>query len=59
MRQAFRGADPSVVSTDVERYMDWLMADCDKPGHRLTSCDAAVLLTRLRGCNMRRAGHRP
>jgi len=59
MKQAFRLTDPQVDADDVQRYINWLFANDDKPRQLLTSCDADKLLVRLYGCNMRRAGHKP
>ena len=59
MRQALRRTDPDIDSADIERYLHWLLTDDVKPQQQLTSCDANVLLSRLRGCDMRRAGRKP
>ena len=59
LKQAFRHTDPQVDSADIERYLQWLMADPDKPRQLLASCDADELLSRLHGCNMSRTGHKP
>ena len=59
MRRAFRRTDPDTDSADIERYLQWLFAIGDMPQQLLTSCDTDVLVSRLRGCNMRRTGHKP
>ena len=59
MRQALRRTDPDIDSADIERCLHWLLTDDVKPQQQLTSCDANVLLSRLRGCDMRRAGRKP